>query len=317
MKRIPDLLLRTSRQLFDDIDERQAFVQALTDPQPFHPSIFWNQPRPQPHPFTPIAPLNWQPEFVDRLPLDTSIKTHTLYRSGGFYGLDLSAVFGLAPLLDLPPHPDLVIDVCAAPGGKSIFAWRSLQPRQLLTNDRRPKRHLKLLNNLRRCQVRPAAVLGVDASVLSVVIPQTAAVVIVEPPCTGQSRLARGGQMPGCFHPVTIAQYVKRQKRILSHALQLVAPGGHLLYMTKTYTPDENERVLDWVRSQFPQFQAQPIERLAKYQSALSEQPCYRLFPQSGQGAGAFTALLQNQQAGEAKRIPIGFFAQASVQLLS
>ncbi|MFM2430665.1 MAG: hypothetical protein RLZZ511_1878 [Cyanobacteriota bacterium] len=317
MKRIPDLLLRTSRQLFDDIDERQAFVQALTDPQPFLPSIFWNQPRPQPHPFAPIAPLNWQPEFVDRLPLDTLIKSHALYRSGSFYGLDLSAIFGLTPLMDLPRNPDLIIDVCAAPGGKSIFAWRALQPRQLLTNDRRPKRHVKLLNNLRRCHVQPAAVLGVDAAVLSVVIPQTASVVIVEPPCTGQSRLARGGQMPGCFHPITIAQYAKRQKRILSQALQLVAPGGYLLYMTKTYTADENERVMEWVLREFPQFQATSVDRLAKYQSSLSEQPCYRLFPQSGQGAGAFTALLHNQQTGEPNRIPIGFFAQAAVQLLS
>ncbi|NJN91851.1 MAG: RsmB/NOP family class I SAM-dependent RNA methyltransferase, partial [Leptolyngbyaceae cyanobacterium SL_5_14] len=57
----------------------------------------------------------------------------------------------------------------------------------------------------------------------------------------------------------------------------------------------------------FPQFQPVTIPHLQDFQSHLSDFPCYRMFPQNGLGAGAFTVLFQNAETGEKKAIPSGF----------
>ncbi len=316
MKTVSNLLLKTSRQLFDDIDERERFVDALVTPQPFNATILWAKEKPPTQPFEQVERLAWQPEFVDRLAMGQKPGQHALHRDGWFYCLDFSSVFAATPLMLLKSQPDVVIDVCAAPGGKSVFAWRSLRPARLLSNEVIGKRSAALIANLKRCHISPTAVLRADSKILAEVIPQTAEAGLVDAPCSGQSLLAKGGKAPGCFHPVNTNKNAKRQKRILANSAQLVAPNGYLLYMTCTYAPDENERVVEWLLKRFANFQPISIDRLAKYQSTLTEIPCYRLFPQSRLGAGAFTALLQNQTNGVPSHIPPAFFEHPSVTLL-
>ncbi|MBE9031571.1 RsmB/NOP family class I SAM-dependent RNA methyltransferase [filamentous cyanobacterium LEGE 11480] len=316
MKKVSNLLLKTSCQLFNVPSERQVFVDALVSPQPFHPAILWTRSRPAEMPFNLVAPLPWQPEFVDRLALDQQPSQHPLHQAGEFYCLDFSSVFVAMPMCQLASPPAVLIDVCAAPGGQTIFAWRSLQPLQLLSNEPMSKRIGALITNLQRAQIKPVFALRSDSNILAEVIPQTAQVVVVNAPCSRQTLLAKGGESPGCFHPVNIAKNATRQKRILANAAQLVAPQGHLVYSTKTYTPDENERVVEWFLAHYPQFQPIVVERLTSYQSSLTNIPSYRLFPQSGLGAGAFTVLLQNTQDGVARKIPATFFEHPSVTLL-
>jgi 16S rRNA C967 or C1407 C5-methylase (RsmB/RsmF family) len=319
MKQVSNLLLKTSRQLFDDINERERFVDALVTPQLFHSTILWTREKPATVPFDLVERLPWQPEFVDRLAMGQKPGQHVLHREGWFYCLDFSSVFAATPLLQLKLQelqPEVVLDVCASPGGKSILAWRSLRPTLLLSNEVIGKRSAALIANLKRCQISPTAVLRADSSILAEVIPQTAQVVLVDAPCSGQSLLAKGGKAPGCFHPVNINKNAKRQRRILANAAQLVAPQGYLLYMTCTYAPAENEQVVAWLLKHFPNFRPVIVDRLTKYQSTLTDLPCYRLFPQSRLGAGAFTALLQNQTDGVTSHIPKTFFEHPSVTLL-
>jgi 16S rRNA C967 or C1407 C5-methylase (RsmB/RsmF family) len=142
-------------------------------------------------------------------------------------------------------------------------------------------------------------------------------VVIVDAPCSGQSLLAKGAKAPGCFHPVTINKNANRQKRILANAAQLVAPQGYLAYMTCTYSVEENEQVIEWLLERFPRLRPVVIPHLATHQSSLSSLPCYRLWPQTGLGAGAFTILLQNTEMDVPQAIPFDFFQQPGmVQLL-
>ncbi|MEN9216025.1 MAG: hypothetical protein Q6K90_01730, partial [Gloeomargarita sp. HHBFW_bins_162] len=72
---------------------------------------------------------------------------------------------------------------------------------------------------------------------------------------------------------------------------QLVKPGGYLAYMTCTYSPEENEENCRWFQHHFPQFQSVRVPILTERQSHLADFPCYRLWPQAGMGAGAFTCL--------------------------
>lgn len=291
----PRLLQKLSQRLFETPAEQSAFLQALLHPQPFLSSILWVGSKPQPSPFETAAPLAWQPDFVDRLAVETRPGRHPLHQRGEFYCLDFSSVFAATVLLSLDRPVQTVIDICAAPGGKSIFAWKALKPQMLISNEVIGKRLGALISNLKRCRIESAYPVSFDPAVLATALPQTADLVLVDAPCSGQSLLAKGEKNPGCFHPVTIGKNANRQKRILANAAQTVAPQGFLAYMTCTYSIEENEQVSEWLLERFPQFQAIEVPGLADYRSHLTSLPCYRMFPQRGLGAGAFTILLQNQ----------------------
>lgn len=289
------LLLKLSRRLFDDPAQQAAFTEALTQPQPRPSALLWTKER-QPLPCAIAPALPWQPNFVDRLAEATAQPgRHPLHDAGYFYCLDFSSIFAASVLLSLDMPTPVVLDLCAAPGGKGLFAWTALQPEQLICNEVVGKRIGMLLANLKRCEAQGAAVLNLDPQVLAEKIPHSANLVIVDAPCSGQSLLAKGGKAEGCFHPVLMNKNANRQKRILANAADLVAGNGYLAYMTCTYAVDENEKVCRWFLDRFPQFQAVNVPHLAAYQSHLTEMPCYRLWPQSGLGAGAFTALFRNQ----------------------
>jgi 16S rRNA C967 or C1407 C5-methylase (RsmB/RsmF family) len=300
-----NLLLKLSRQLFDDAIEQAKFVQALTQPQSFPACILWTQPKPSESPFELETPLIWQPNFVDRLASNQRPGQHPLHQAGDFYCLDFSSVFAASTLLTLPESIEFVVDMCASPGGKSLFAWTALHPKLLISNEVIGKRIGALVSNLRRCHTAGSVVLNLDSKILAADLPQTADLVIVDAPCTGQSLLAKGEKAPGCFHPVSINKNANRQKRILANSAQLVAPNGYLAYMTCAYSIEENEQVSEWLLKQFPQFQPLEIPHLAEYRSPLTNLPCYRMFPQSGLGAGAFTILFQNTAAGERRSLSL------------
>ncbi|WP_353929625.1 RsmB/NOP family class I SAM-dependent RNA methyltransferase [Okeanomitos corallinicola TIOX110] len=301
MEKPSNLLLKVARRLFNNADEQARFIAALVDPQPFSPCILWCQERPQISPFVVEISTLWQPKFIDRLNISEKPGQHFLHQQGYFYCLDFSSVFAASVLLTINQPISLIFDMCAAPGGKSIFAWKALQPDLLISNEVIGKRLGMLISNLKRCQIQPSCVVNRDPSIFAESFSQSSNLVIVDAPCTGQSLLAKGGKAPGCFHHTSINKSANRQKRIIANSAQVVAPQGYLLYMTCTYSPEENEQVCEWFLEKFPQFKAVKVEHLSTYQSHLTDIPCYRMFPQDRLGAGAFTVLLQNTEDGEIK----------------
>ncbi|BAY16165.1 hypothetical protein NIES21_19880 [Anabaenopsis circularis NIES-21] len=305
MEKPSNLLLKLSRRLFESAEEQEKFIAALVNPQSFSPSILWCQPKPEISPFAVETPLTWQPQFIDRLALGEKPGQHPLHNQGYFYCLDFSSVFSASILLAITQPIHSVFDMCAAPGGKSIFAWKALQPELLISNEVIGKRLGMLISNLKRCQINPAMVVNRDSSIFAESIPASSNLVIVDAPCTGQSLLAKGEKAPGCFHPTAINKSANRQKRIIANSAQIVAPQDYLAYMTCTYSPEENEQVCEWFLSRFPQFQAVKVSHLQEYQSHLTNIPCYRIFPQSRLGAGAFAVLFQNMTEGENRELDL------------
>jgi 16S rRNA C967 or C1407 C5-methylase (RsmB/RsmF family) len=301
MDKPSNLLLKLSRRLFDSTDEQEKFIAALIHPQAFQPCILWCQEKPEILPFSADLPLSWQPKFIDRLHLGQKPGQDSLHHQGYFYCLDFSSVFSASVLLAITQPIHLIFDMCAAPGGKSIFAWKALKPDLLISNEVIGKRLGMLISNLKRCQISPSVVVNRDSSIFAESIPTSSNLVIVDAPCTGQSLLAKGEKAPGCFHPTAINKSANRQKRIIANSAQLVAPQGYLAYMTCTYSPEENEQVCEWFLSRFPQFQSVDVKHLQEYQSHLTNIPCYRMFPQDRLGAGAFTALFKNTDDGVIK----------------
>ncbi|ACC84225.1 RsmB/NOP family class I SAM-dependent RNA methyltransferase [Nostoc punctiforme] len=299
MEKPSNLLLKVSRRLFANLDEQEKFIEALMNPQPFLPSILWCKEKLNISPLPVETPIYWQPQFTDRLSLGEKPGQHPLHQQGYFYCLDFSSIFAATTLLAIPQSVRLVFDMCAAPGGKSIFAWKALQPELLISNEVIGKRLGMLISNLKRCQISPSAVVNRDSSIFAEMFPYFSNLVIVDAPCTGQSLLAKGEKAPGCFHPTAINKSANRQKRIIANSAKLVSSQGYLAYMTCTYSPEENEQVCEWFLERFPQFQAMEISNLTKYQSHLTTIPCYRMFPQDRLGAGAFTVLFKNTNENE------------------
>jgi 16S rRNA C967 or C1407 C5-methylase (RsmB/RsmF family) len=309
MEKPSNLLLKVARRLFDDADEQAKFIASLVNPQPFAPCILWCQDKLEVSPFAVETPTLWQPEFVDRLSLGEKPGQHPLHQQGYFYCLDFSSVFAASVLLTINQPVPLVFDMCAAPGGKSVFAWKALKPDLLISNEVIGKRLGMLISNLKRCHIQPSCVVNRDSSIFVEMFAESSNLVLVDAPCTGQSLLAKGEKAPGCFHHTAINKSANRQKRIIANSAQVVAPQGYLVYMTCTYSPEENEQVCEWLLARFPQFQAVEVSHLSKYQSHLTSIPCYRMFPQDGLGAGAFTVLFKNMNEGDAKQINLNNLA--------
>ncbi|MDJ0677494.1 MAG: RsmB/NOP family class I SAM-dependent RNA methyltransferase [Calothrix sp. MO_167.B42] len=303
MEKPTNLLLKLTRRLFTNTDEQDKFIHGLINPQPFHPCIIWCQEKPQDTAFLLVEPIPWQPNFVERLSLSEKPGKHPLHAQGYFYCLDFSSVFAASTLLAINQPINYIVDMCASPGGKGIFAWKLLQPDLLIANEVIGKRLGMLISNLKRCHIQPSLVTNRDSSIFAQEIPLSSDLVIIDAPCTGQSLLAKGVKAPGCFHPSSINKSANRQKRIIANSAQIVAPQGYLAYMTCAYSPQENEQVCQWFLKRFPQFQAVEIPHLQSYQSHLTGMHCYRMFPHHGLGAGAFTALFQNTDDGETREM--------------
>jgi 16S rRNA C967 or C1407 C5-methylase (RsmB/RsmF family) len=310
-----NLLLKLSRKLFQTEDEQHAFVEALTHPQEFSSAILWTRSRPGQAPFEVAPPLTWQPDSVDRLEAGQRPGQSPLHTAGHYYCLDFSSVFEAAVLQSIPQPVGPVLDLCAAPGGKSLLARSMLKPEHLLSNEVIRKRVKILISNLKRCGATDALVFNLDSQAFAQQLPQTASVVIVDAPCTGQSLPAKGDKALGCFHPVNINKSASRQKRIIANAAQTVAGGGYLAYMTCTFSPEENERVGEWLITKFPQFEPVQVPLLQSWASALADFPCYRLWPQSGFGAGGFTALFQNTEDIPPKTLDNNFLQDYSMEI--
>lgn len=305
MSNSPTRLMRqeAARLFGDETTEAERFLGALLDPPEFAPCILWTGSAEDREGFeqrNPAQlPFDWQPPFVLRLESGAEPGRDPLHDTGSLYSLDFSSTWAASPLLALPANSArTVLDLCAAPGGKSVFASLALDPTFLLSNEVIGKRLAILRHNLARCKISSAYTQRLDPRDLADQAPGAFDAVIVDAPCSGQSLLAKGTSHPGAFHPSSIRGNAKRQTGILTAAAECLAPGGWMLYSTCTFSERENERVVSRVLERRPDLCPRPVAHLAPWQSSLANFPAYRLYPQDGLGAGAFTCLLRRDLSG-------------------
>ena len=219
----------------------------------------------------------------------------------GAYGLDLSSVWEMLPLGEIGRPVRRLLDLCAAPGGKSLLAARWVEPEFHLANEVVPKRLGILRHNLARCGVA-AFTQRLMPERLAELAAAAFDLVLVDAPCSGQSLLARGIENPGCFHPATVKGNAMRQRKILAAAARCVAPGGWMLFTTCTFAPDENEKNVGWFTKRHDGFEPVAVASMERWRSRLGGEACYRLGPHEGLGAGGFACLLRRH--GEAGDLP-------------
>ena len=165
---------------------------------------------------------------------------HPYYHAGLYYIQEPSAMVP-AELLDVQPG-DRVLDLCAAPGGKSTQLASKLQGSGVLvTNDNARERTKVLAKNIELAGVRNAVVLNEEPAVLAPVFEGWFDRILVDAPCSGEGMFRKDESMIGEWEKHSVERCSLMQRDILKHAAHMLAPGGTLVYSTCTFSPEENE----------------------------------------------------------------------------
>ena len=156
----------------------------------------------------------------------------------------------LAGVLAGIKNGDKVIDICAAPGGKSMNA--ALLGGSVDARDVSEMKIEKIRENLTRTKIKGVTVSVADVRVFDEAMEQTADVVIADVPCSGLGTIGKKADIKYRLKAEDIESLVSLQREILANAWRYVRPGGILIYSTCTVSRQENEAQAAWLASHFP-----------------------------------------------------------------
>lgn len=223
------------------------------------------------------------------------------YHDAGVYYLQEPSAMAPAALLAAQPG-ERVLDLCAAPGGKTTQLAAAMRGRGLLVaNEIHPKRARVLASNIERMGVTNALVLNEHPTALAARFPAWFDRILVDAPCSGEGMFRKEPAALADWSPQTVRMCADRQYEILCTAATMLRAGGRLVYSTCTFSPEEDEEVVARflrTHSDFsvvdaampclaegrPDWMAVPDERLRR---------AVRLWPHRLDGEGQFAAVLQ------------------------
>ena len=223
-----------------------------------------------------------------------------------------------------------VLDLCAAPGGKSTQIASHMQGKGLLwSNEIHPSRAKILSQNLERMGAVNVIVSCEEPEALAARLPGFFDRVLVDAPCSGEGMFRKSEEAINGWSLENIRLCAARQKEILRAADRLLAPGGFLVYSTCTFAPEEDEQTAEWLMDTFGyelldlrkipvpgrsgafgDFFAEGFPEAALFQDGEEDAPehrlfqkagdrsaelckCFRLFPHRLSGEGHFVAVFQ------------------------
>ena len=198
-----------------------------------------------------------------------------LHAAGAYYVQELSAQMPVT-LFDLTPGM-AVLDLCAAPGGKSAQLAAKVRSGVLFSNEIVPNRAQVLLGNLERMGVKNAVVASMDPEKLASLTGPVFDAVLADAPCAGEGMFRKEAEAVREWSPEHVISCAKRQRAILASAQKAVKPGGQLVYSTCSFSPAENEENVRWFLSEYPDFELQEEKRLYPHTSLGEGQYAARL----------------------------------------
>jgi NOL1/NOP2/sun family putative RNA methylase len=197
-----------------------------------------------------LSPIPFIPDafYVKHEPF--SIGATTEYLLGDYY---IQGAASMIPSMLLKPNSqDLVVDMCAAPGGKTIQLAQHMRNEGILfALDLNRERMKSLRSNLARCGVKNVIAIRMDATTLGELKITGITKILLDAPCSGSGlipsdptrKLSRG------YEDITSCS--STQSKLITAALNALEPGGELVYSTCSIEPEENEYIIDTVLNQF------------------------------------------------------------------
>lgn len=226
---------------------------------------------------------------------------HVLHEIGAYYIQEPSA---MSVIEALDPQPgESILDLCAAPGGKSTqIAGRMYGKGLLIANEIVPNRAKILSQNVERMGISNCVVLNETPDRMSFLFPCFFDRIVVDAPCSGEGMFRKEENAVVEWSTEHVHMCAKRQDLILDEAYKMLKPGGIIVYSTCTFAPDENEGSIERFLLRHTDMELEPISN-SSYFSKGKQEWCStkvknidytaRLWPHKLDGEGHFVARMK------------------------
>lgn len=241
---------------------------------------------------------------------------HPFHEAGAYYIQEASA---MAPAAYLGAEPgERILDLCAAPGGKSTQIAADMCGRGLLVcNEIHPQRAKILSENVERMGIRNALVVSHKPDFLAERFPAYFDRILVDAPCSGEGMFRKKEEAVKEWSLENVKMCADRQSDILESAALMLRPGGRMVYSTCTFAPEEDEGTVSAFLQKHQEFHLEDTE---KFPGMASGMPLYcetdskeiektiRLWPHKLKGEGHFVACFKKE--GEALEGGYGLYEE-------
>lgn len=231
------------------------------------------------------------------------IGNHPYHHAGMFYIQEPAA---MVPVESIDINPDWkVLDLCAAPGGKSSQIKNKLgENGVLVSNEIVPSRCKILTGNMERMGFKNVVTTCMHPQKIQKEFPETFNMIMVDAPCSGEGMFRKEEIAIDEWTPENVLMCAERQAEILDCAVKMLKQGGYIVYSTCTFSLEENEMTVDAFIERHPDFELIPATEKVKentsdginFEGCNCENMHYarRCYPHKTKGEGQFVAVLHN-----------------------
>lgn len=280
--------------------EYDDFLKAITEAKPYR-GLRINTRKINPNQFlksfkTLLTKVPFDEDFYF-IPQEWLLGNHPYFHAGGMYLQEPSAAL---PALAAEVKEDYkVLDLCAAPGGKSSQILRKLQSGFLIANEINYSRAKILASNIERLGYPNAVVTNNKPEDFLGDFEDYFDLVVVDAPCSGEGMFRKDEEAIRNWSLENVEHCASRQQDILKVASKLVKPNGYIIYSTCTFAPEENEEVIKGFLKDHPNFSLAKVsdDVLDNTSPALFNlEHVRRVWPHKNIGEGHFIALLERTE---------------------
>lgn len=234
------------------------------------------------------------------------VGNHPFHHAGMFY-VQEPAAMAPAECIDIDPEWK-VLDMCAAPGGKSTQIKNKLGPKGLLISNEIISSRCKILTgNIERLGLLNTVTTCMDTEKLAKNFPAVFDLIMVDAPCSGEGMFRKEEIAISEWSIENVKKCADRQKEILENAVRCLKNGGYIIYATCTFSIEENEGVIDSFLQNHPEFEIVPVKAAVKdhtsdgifFDGCTTDNIHYarRFYPHKAKGEGQFMAVLHNKNS--------------------
>jgi 16S rRNA C967 or C1407 C5-methylase (RsmB/RsmF family)/NOL1/NOP2/fmu family ribosome biogenesis protein len=242
-------------------------------------------------------PIPWHP--LGRYVSEGLISgNHPYHHAGAFYFQEPSAM-AVVPMMNIQPN-DFVLDLAAAPGSKSTDIARQLSlDGFLVANDVDTKRAQALMHNVERMGLTQVVVTQHDPQHLCNLFPHFFNKILIDAPCSGEGMFRKDENAIEAWSVEHVQMCAVRQSILLNAATMMLKSGGTIVYSTCTFSPEENEQMIQDFIQKNPMFQVITHPLQSMFDATTTQGVGVKLWPHQIQGEGHYVVILKHQGVTE------------------